>query len=342
MSTRSVGLDEAVASLSMGTRHWIARHAGYLDSPAGHAELPVTPRVKALLQLALLCRYWGESAPTETVLRGATAIVEQAWQRPDFPRLLTLDGRYARQFELMYAALAPAGAVTDAPRAVLARLKGDGYLAPRRKAPYLHLEARFYADLAGAEHEFASYDELYAASLPARAATLPVADLDACVVTHTVFYLSDFGLRDPGLTDQAREQALQVVERLTHHCLALGEWDLVGKLVLAQYCLGADPLGTPSGAAGIRMLAEVQAPDGAIPGKSVVRRAPADATPVQYFRKSYQATLVTALTTLIVGKGRPEAPGAPGGRSTAGADGAARTAGVAGSTGATAGREATR
>ncbi|MFE5657584.1 DUF6895 family protein [Streptomyces sp. NPDC056517] len=339
MSTRSVGLDEAVASLSMGTRHWIARHAGYLDSPAGHAELPVTPRVKALLQLALLCRYWGESAPAETALRGATSIVEQAWQRPDFPRLLTLDGRYARQFELMYAALAPAGTVTDAPRAVLARLKDVGYLAPRRKAPYLHLEARFYADLAGADHEFASYDELYAASLPARAATLPVADLDACVVTHTVFYLSDFGLRDPGLTDEAREQALQVVERLTHHCLGLGEWDLVGKLVLAQYCLGADPLGTPSGAAGIRMLAEVQAPDGAIPGKSVVRRAPADATPVQYFRKSYQATLVTALTTLIVGNGRQVAPV---GRSTTEATGALGAAGAVGAAGATAVQEATR
>ncbi|WP_329275800.1 DUF6895 family protein [Streptomyces sp. NBC_00691] len=336
MSTRSVGLDEAVASLSMGTRHWIARHAGYLDSPAGHAELPVTPRVKALLQLALLCRYWGASAPAEPALREASSIVERAWQRPDFPRLLTLDGRYARQFELMYAALAPAGTVTGAPRAVLARLEDDGYLAPRRKAPYLHLEARFYADLAGAEHAFATYDELYAASLPARAATLPVADLDACVVTHTVFYLSDFGLRDTGLSDEAREQALQVVERLTHHCLGLGEWDLVGKLVLAQYCLGADPLGTPSGAAGIRMLAEVQAPDGAIPGKSVVRRAPADATPVQYFRRSYQATLVTALTTLVVGSGRPDAPAA---RPLAGTAGAAATAG---DTGATAVREATR
>ncbi|MFF8510166.1 DUF6895 family protein [Streptomyces sp. NPDC015492] len=336
MSTRSVGLDEAVASLSMGARHWIARHAGYLDSPAGHAELPVTPRVKALLQLALLRRYWNESAPDETALRETTAIVERAFERPDFPRLLTLDARYARQFELMYAALVPAGTAPDAPRAVLARLARDGYLAPGRKAPYLHLEARFYADLAGAEHTFASYAELYAASLTARAATLPVADLDACVVTHTVFYLTDFGLRDAGLGDEAREQALQVVERLTHHCLDLGEWDLVGKLVLAQYCLGADPLGTPSGAAGIRMLAEVQAPDGAIPGKSVVRRAPADATPVQYFRKSYQATLVTALTTLVVGSGRPAAAL----RGPA-ADGVGGPAGP-GAPAATAVREATR
>ncbi|MER6349380.1 DUF6895 family protein [Streptomyces sp. NPDC001595] len=304
MSTRSPGLGEAVTSLSAGARHWTGRNAAYLDSPAGHAELPVTPRVKALLQLALLRRYWALTGPPDDGLNAITAVVERAWRRPEFPRLLTLDPRYARQFELMYAALAPAGAGTDAPRAVSARLASDGYLAPRRKPPYLHLEARFYADLAGAEHRFASYRELYAASLLARAGMSPVADLDVCVVTHTVFYLSDFGLRDPGLSEEARKQALDVVERLTDHCAGLGEWDLVGKLVLAQHCLGADPLETPSGQAGLRMLAEVQSAEGAIPGRSVTRRAPADASPVEFFRKSYQATLVTALATLIVTSGR--------------------------------------
>ncbi|WP_328907333.1 hypothetical protein OG230_32530 [Streptomyces sp. NBC_00234] len=304
MSTRSAGLDEAVARLSAGARQWIGLHARYLDSPAGHTELPVTPRVKALLQLGLLLRYLGKAAPGDAALGEVASVVEHAWQREDFPHLLTLDPRYARQFELMYAALAPAGSATEAPRAVLARLTADGYLAPRRKPPYLHLEARFYADLAGADHRFASYEELYAASLPARATTLPVADLDVCVVTHTVFYLSDFGLRAPALTEGARVRALSVVERLTDHCVGLGEWDLVGKLVLAQYCLGADPLSTPSGAAGLRMLAGVQASDGAIPGRSVVKRAAADATPVESFRKSYQTTLVTALATLIVTSGR--------------------------------------
>ncbi|WP_245684952.1 DUF6895 family protein [Streptomyces exfoliatus] len=317
MSTRSAGLDEAVTSLSAGVRQWIGRHAGYLDSPAGHAELPVTPRVKALLQLALLRRHWARIAPGDPALDEVSGVVERAWERPDFPRLLTLDRRYARQFELMYAALAPAGAVTGAPRAVLARLKADGYLEPRRKPPYLHLEARFYADLAGADHRFASYPELYAASLPARAGTLPVADLDVCVVTHTVFYLSDFGLRDPGLTEQARGQALRVVERLTDHCVGLGEWDLVGKLVLAQYCLGADPLATSSGAAGVRMLAEAQSPGGAIPGRSVGKRAPGDATPVEFFRRSYQATLVTALATLIVASGRTGALSSTGASASA-------------------------
>lgn len=312
MSTRSAGLDEAVRSLSAGARHWIARHAGYLGSPAGHAELPVTPRVKALLQLALLRRCWELSGPADAALDEVTAMVEQTWRRTDFPHLLTLDPRYARQFELMYAALAPAGADTGAPRAVLARLASDGYLAPHRKPPYLHLEARYYADLACADHEFAPYRELYTASVLARADAVPTAELDVCVVTHTVFYLSDFGLRETGLTGEERRRALAVVTRLTEHCVESGEWDLLGKLVLAQYCLGADPLDTPSGAAGLRLLAAVQAADGSIPGRSAVRRAAADATEVARFRTSYQATLVTALAALTVLGGRSGAPALAG------------------------------
>ncbi|MFJ3519268.1 DUF6895 family protein [Streptomyces sp. NPDC090131] len=308
MSTRSVGMDEAAAGLSAGARRWMGLHAAYLDSPAAHAELPVTPRVKALLQLAMLRRYWEKCAPADPALAEVTKVVEHVWQRPDFPQLLTLDDRYARQFELMYAALAPAGAAADAPRAVLARLSAGSYLTPGRKPPFLHLEARFYADLAGAPHGFAPYEELYEASPLPRAATLAVADLDGCQVAHTLLYLSDFGLRDLLLPEGERARALRVVERLTDHCVVLGDWDVAAKLLLAQYCLGADPLRTPSGAAALRMLAAAQAPDGAIPGRSATERLPADATPVEYFRKSYKVTLVVALVTLIVTGGRTDDP----------------------------------
>ncbi|MFJ8082364.1 DUF6895 family protein [Streptomyces sp. NPDC096205] len=304
MSTRPAGLDEAVTSLSAGAREWIRLHAAYLDSPAAHAELPVTPRVKALLQLATLRRQWERCAPGDPALAEVASVVEQAWRRPDFPRLLTLEARYAPQFELMYAALAPDGVPEDAPRAVLTRLASSGYLTPGRKPPFLHLEARFYADLAGAEHRFASYRELYEASPLPPAATLPVADLDGCRVAHTLFYLSDFGTRDPGLTEDERDRALRVVERLTDHFVRLDDWDIAAKLVLAQCCLGADPRRTPSGAAGLRMLASAQAADGSMPGRCAAERAPADATPVEYFRKAYKVTLIVALMTLTVTSGR--------------------------------------
>lgn len=208
----------------------------------------------------------------------------------------------------MWAALAPVGTATDARREVLERLSADGYLTPRRKSPYLHLGTRFYAELAGVGHELASYEELYACSTLAGADGVPVAELDVCQVTDTVFYLSDYGFRDTGLDAEARERALRVVERLTDHCVREEAWEYAAKLMLAQHCLGSDPLRTPSGAAALGMLAGAGAPDGSIPGKTARGRAPASAAPQQYFRWAYQPTLVTALTTLLLTADRRPQP----------------------------------
>ncbi|MEV7654924.1 hypothetical protein AB0O39_12190 [Streptomyces anulatus] len=317
MTTRTSGPDadcgttaaeETVAALAAGTGRWLGLHAGRLDSPAGRAELPVTPRVKALLQLALLSRCWRKAAPDDPALEPVLAVVEQAWQRPDFPRLIAHSPDSARPFGLIWAALAPAGAVTDARRGMLDRLSADGYLKPRRKSPYLHLGTRFYAELAGLGHELASYEELYARSMLARADGMPVAELDVCEVTDTVFYLSDYGFRDTGLDAEARERALRVVERLTGHCVREGAWEYAAKLLLARHCLGSDPLRTPSGTAALGMLAEARSPDGSIPGKTSRGRAPASAAPQQYFRWAYQPTLVTALTTQLLTNGRRPHP----------------------------------
>ncbi|KJY35855.1 hypothetical protein VR45_13190, partial [Streptomyces sp. NRRL S-495] len=82
---------------------------GFLDEPAGRAELPVTPRVKALLQLALLYRCWAKATgatgateaeypappartrPEDPDLAAVAATVEQVWRSPAHPPLLTVE-----------------------------------------------------------------------------------------------------------------------------------------------------------------------------------------------------------------------------------------------------------
>ncbi|MFH7600109.1 hypothetical protein WDV06_34175, partial [Streptomyces racemochromogenes] len=137
MSTRSVGLDEAVTGLAAGAQRWIQANAAYLDSPAAHAELPEIPRAKALLQLAMLRRYWEKHAPADPALAEVTAVVEQVWQRPDFPGLLGLAGIHARQFQLMYAALGAARAPTPPPPPPAPRPGGAGGRPPPPPPPLL-------------------------------------------------------------------------------------------------------------------------------------------------------------------------------------------------------------
>src|SRR5690606_29279116 len=56
-----------LARLSAGARSWISRNAHYLDPEA--SGIPVTPKVKASLELALLYRIWKKTRPEDEELK---------------------------------------------------------------------------------------------------------------------------------------------------------------------------------------------------------------------------------------------------------------------------------
>jgi hypothetical protein len=292
-----------LTQLRAGTLGWVRDNAGYLDSPSGSAELPVVPRAKALLQLARLGRNWARFSPDDPGLAEVTALIHRVWRRSELPDAFASNPRYTRQYRLMYCALAPT--VTGPHREVLAELAADGYLSRPWRSPYLRLEIARHAEMAGIAHGMGSYPELYEASLLAgRTAALPITDDDACVVAHTIFYLTDYGLRAPDLDRLATERARRVVVELTGHYVQRDDWDHAAKFMLAQFCLGLDPARTPSGIACLRMLAKIQEEAGAIPAAAMRLMPGPEATPTQRFRKAYQTTLMTALMSLMVSSAR--------------------------------------
>ncbi|GAA5049013.1 hypothetical protein HNP84_004366 [Thermocatellispora tengchongensis] len=292
-----------LARLSAGATRWISENVDYLDP--SYPDLPVTPKVKASLELALLHLFWSRVRPGDDDLARVTETLHKIWRDPEFPRQVAAKPAYFRQYGLIYGALAPAGITGGHHLATLAELAPGGHLAPYGKSPYLRLETRYYADIAGLGHAFESYRELYEASFLANLTTvLPMDIEDAYTITHTVFHLTDFGFRDAGLTDEERERALGIADRLTDHFVEADHWDLTGEFVLTQFCLGADPARTRSGIGGIRSLLAAQTPSGAIPGRFAAQRPGPSATPVELFRKSYHTTLVAALASMIILSGR--------------------------------------
>ena len=288
-----------LTQLRVGTLDWVRHNAGYLDSPSGSAELPVVPRAKALLQLARLCRNWAWFSPGDPGLAEVTALIHRVWRRPELPDAFASNPRYTRQYRLMYCALAPTSAGPH--RQVLAGLAADGYLSRRWRSPYLRLEIAHNADMAGITHEMGSFPELYAASsLAGRTAALPITDDEACVIAHTIFYLSDYGLRAPGLDRLEADRVRRIVVELTGHYVQRDDWDNAAKFVLAQFCLGLNPARTPSGVACLQMLARIQEEAGAIPAAAIALVPGTEATPTQRFRRAYQTTLMTALMSVMV------------------------------------------
>ncbi|WP_329275802.1 DUF6895 family protein [Streptomyces sp. NBC_00691] len=311
--------------LSAGALDWLDGNLDHFDPfSAGTtgepdrstAPSPARGKAKAALELGLLCdRAARPDAAAPDPLSGASALVRKLWQDPDFPRLFDDSPAYASTYRLVYAALAPDGIDDTLCREALARLAPD-FLSPGGKSPYLRIEIRYYADRAGVRHAIEPYAALVPRSplVALRAAGPPTATArdraepltvpQAYALTHTAFYLGDFGRTGPRISGSDLDHARDLTRRTLLHCVAHDLWDLAAELVLTQFVLGEDPLRTPSGAAALACLARAQRPDGAIPGRSAELRAAPRATGVEFFRKAYHTTLVTALMASIVSSPR--------------------------------------
>ncbi|MFJ5073613.1 DUF6895 family protein [Streptomyces sp. NPDC088553] len=310
--------------LSAGALDWLGGNLDHFDPFSAAAA--ATPRsttqgkAKAALELGLLCHRAARPGDTEPdPLSGATALVRKLWQDPDFPRLFDDSPAYASTYRLVYAALAPDGIDDTRCREELARL-GPDFLSPGEKSPYRRIEIRYYADEAGVRHGIEPYAELLphsplvalraarptvATAAPAAKGTVePLTVPQAYALTHTAFYLGDFGRTDPRIAGADLDHARDLTHGMLLHCVAHDLWDLAAELVLTQFVLGEDPLRTPSGAAAVECLARAQRPDGAIPGRSSELRAAPHVTAGEFFRTAYHTTLVTALMASIVSSPR--------------------------------------
>lgn len=292
------GNRDRLNGLVEGVMRWLGRSLSYFDPFSPSSPLPENRRVKAALELAVFCHRWEKLKPDDELFHEATALLRTVFLRPEFVELIdTHGGEHAGPQRIVYVALAPR---SDLREAVLAQLKEDDCLSPLGKSAYAQLETRYYADKANLEHALESYRDLAARSLLGNLPVPPVSNGTAYALTHTAFFLSDYGHRDMGLPDEIRERAVRAV------CSMLGSsadedlWDLTSELLITLAGLGADVLATPSGQAGIRCLARAQQADGSIPGRSASSGVPLSLPPGQFFRRCYHTTLVTALMTLAV------------------------------------------
>jgi hypothetical protein len=255
---------------------------------------------KATIELALVNLLWARSRPADRRLEEVSRWLAEVWHDPGFlERILALP-HHAYVAELAYAGLAPGGArVTpgEPPRTPPRHEHAD---LPAEHLAFLRLEARYYADLAGLAQPAVPYRELYRPTvLGSLASVSDIGDDEAYLVTHIAFYLADFGGRVPPLSQGDLDHAAAVVAGLLERCVRRGHnWDLASELVLAQYCLGGDPLRTRAGRAAIAGLAAVQLADGSLPG-----RTPASNPgwpPPDGFRYRYHSTLAATLMAALV------------------------------------------
>jgi hypothetical protein len=280
--------------LGAGSTRWLCQNLEYFELSSCWPS--ATLKVKACIELALLNRLWQRSIPADPARDQVTATLLRIWQDPGFLAALEAGGREVRRFRLGYAALAPAGLADELRLAVLATMAPDGYLTPYGKSPSYRLETRYFAELAGLEHSYESYQELFQGTILAH----PPAEFDLLAtyeLTHAIFHLTDFGHRPMAAPNEERDRVRQLITGLTRRFVNLENSDITAELVLCQFCLGMDPTRTSSGTVGIRLLLHAQLADGAVlklPGQEPT------GTPETSFLSAYHATLVVGLLALIL------------------------------------------
>ncbi len=166
----------------------------------------------------------------------------------------------------------------------------------KERAPYQQLELWYVLELAGFRHDLPSVaDIVRSGSLLETPNYLYVTPHDAYVITHTIFYLTDFADRKPvHLSATDVDHVSAVVEQLLPIFVRQAHWDLVGELLICFSSLSDRP-------SWMYDLAWAALRDGASEDGSVrlagtrVHSRPVDGDPGSEFRARYHPTLVASM-----------------------------------------------
>jgi hypothetical protein len=148
--------------------------------------------------------------------------------------------RYPAQafYLLPYLALRSSGYRSTYYEETLRLVHRWGYPAVTEMVPYRVLDCQYFHWKSGSTKREPSWEPLYKRTTLARAHCIAYLDRDdAYSITHTLFYLTDFGNRRLLLPDSERIRIKEVVEALLVHYWRTSDWDLVGELLINIECL---------------------------------------------------------------------------------------------------------
>ena len=206
---------------------------------------------------------------------------------------------------LVYSCLITCDLQVNSLKIFLQKILEQNYVGVIERQPWQKIELKYYLEIAGFKHSLTDYQNLYEQS---SAFLLPspiyLSNMDTYVLTHAIFYLSDFGQRDlkPILLeryDKTREYIMLLLGLYTRKC----NWDLVGELLMCCIFLQITHSSSLIELAwkGIFQAQNSQGFISGIPfGKQKQENTlEEDTDDLSIFRSNYHPTLVTLLASMF-------------------------------------------
>lgn len=273
---------------------WLAAHRSFFD-PTLRLPNDQLFAKKAIVELALLVAYRHRLDPTPLTPEWLALLdtVELVAARPAYIEAAARDPRALLLYALTFAALRICGRENPDFAHVVEQCLATGYATAAERLPYRRMDLLHFLLISGLDPAAgAKLDESYLSTLLAQSPNVvELNDSDVYAITHALFYLTDFGQRPATTTAEVPG----ILEALLRLAIAERNADLAGELLCC-----ALPYGLANTAAGWTLLADMQQPDGSLPGPAgVVRSAPTD--PPGYFawKQAYHTTIVGVLASLM-------------------------------------------
>jgi hypothetical protein len=201
----------------------------------------------------------------------------------------------AYAFVLPYLMLRTTGYRSSEYEHLLRRMQWWGYPAESEAVPYRVLDREFFLWKAGSTAAEPNWYSRYRATTLGMCCSPVYLDLESAYsVTHTLFYLTDFGGRPLTLPTDELRYIQRLVTALLVHYGRVGNWDVLGELLMMVPSVGGCNATVYEWAAG--SFARARRADGTVPGNTSVATTLLEASESAIddlcFQHCYHTTLV--------------------------------------------------
>jgi len=259
-------------------------------------------RLKAFAELTLVYASlveWDHRGLRAKLIRWKTFITTLC-ERPAFAQGPRKQPLLAFGYLMPYLSLRGIGYRSEYYEETLRTLSSDGWLKSMELVPYRVLDREYVLWKSGFVKVEPPWRRLYLATAAGQSDNPFRFDDEATYsLTHSIFYLTDFGKRGHPLSTSSVTRVKSLAECLLLHYWRMGFWDLVGELLITLNCLGGTDSVIVRGATVAFFSAHKKS--GCVAAKSNLdrdeefSRAPKRSKRDREFRDCYHTTLVSLL-----------------------------------------------
>jgi len=283
---------------------WLVKTLQYFD-PLKSSESERMFARKAILELSLLVAYRVKIIQEELDENYLKILehVELVASRPSYRELIARDHRALLLYGLTYAALKICGRDDPYFRSIVKQALDSRYPGILERIPYRQLDFLHFLYIADIEHKAPAFEDIFPFTLLAGVPNaIEIEGSDIYAITHTIFYITDFGLRtSTWSTSFDLGGAIELVTLLMSHFRICGNADIVAELIISSICLGVH--NSHEIGQSCRFIQSIQNSDGRVPGPSgiVDEKSTELANDPSYklWKTSYHTTIVVALAALM-------------------------------------------